>query len=204
MECLGLRISECVIVNLRELDFDKRTVRRWNCKKKEWKIMPMPPKLYDELQGYLREYGDEVRRHGGYLIYNRFRPETAKNFHLSIGNLRTVFKRYLRKAGLDDCYIVLKSGGNQPGKTRTLTRLCPHSFRHYFGAQVYKRTKDIVLTSKLMDHSRLDVTMTYMDSVGEKMTEAMNMTFGNSKGPEIDIQEFMNVYQMYQRMKAGV
>jgi integrase len=38
----------------------------------------------------------------------------------------------------------------------------PHSARHYFGTQMYKRTKDIVLVSKLLRHASIETTQRYI------------------------------------------
>lgn len=200
---LGLRIAEASLVNVKDFDLKQRTFRRWNCKRKHWVVMPMPPKLHNALTEYLAVEGENVKRHGGFILYNNrlFRPNQEP--HLTTGYLRRIFKEYIEKAGLGDYYMEIKSSGLQPGKTRRLHRLSTHSLRHYFGAQTYKCSRDIVLVSKLMDHSRIDVTMTYLDSAGQRAKEIMDKAFGEEEKQPIDLAEFTKVYQLYQQMKNG-
>lgn len=41
-----------------------------------------------------------------------------------------------------------------------------HSFRHYFAVQLYKRTRDIYVVSKKLNHVSVAVTQRYLDSLG--------------------------------------
>lgn len=45
----------------------------------------------------------------------------------------------------------------------------PHSCRHYFATELYKRINNIVLVSKLLGHARIETTMQYIDCFGESL-----------------------------------
>jgi integrase len=44
-----------------------------------------------------------------------------------------------------------------------------HDFRHYFAVQEYKKNKDIFRLSKLLNHAGIQVTQTYLRSIGIEM-----------------------------------
>jgi integrase len=41
-----------------------------------------------------------------------------------------------------------------------------HDFRHYFAVQEYKKDKDIVRVSKLLNHSNVSITQNYLRGLG--------------------------------------
>ena len=47
-------------------------------------------------------------------------------------------------------------------RKRISWRYTPHSFRHYFAVREYERTKDIYSLSKLLDHSSISMTESYL------------------------------------------
>lgn len=174
----GMRISEAVIVNLKDIDLQRKTIRRWNCKRRRWITMDIPPKAHEAILKYLKAEGENVKKHGGYLIYNPRRLKPTEKGYLSDGHMRKVFRDIIIKAGLDDHYIEIKCNGYQPGESRKLYRLSTHSLRHAFASAIYQKTQDIVVTSKLLDHGQINTTLVYMDAMGKKLKDAINKTFG--------------------------
>lgn len=199
----GMRISEAIIVNLKDINLENKTIRRWNCKRRHWITMDIPPKAYEAIIAYLRIEGENIKKHDGYMIYNTRRLKPTQKKHLSDGHMRAVFRNTIKKARLDDHYVEVENFGYQPGKSRKLYRLSTHSLRHAFASAIYQKTQDIVVTSKLLDHGQLNTTLVYMDSMGKKLKEAINKTFGDEKVDEGDIEEFMKFYRMYRRLKSG-
>ncbi len=61
---------------------------------------------------------------------------------ISIRLVQQIFQVLREKCGLD-------------------TPATPHSCRHYFASQLVERTQDVVATSRLMGHSRVQTTMVY-------------------------------------------
>ena len=56
---------------------------------------------------------------------------------------------------------------HQEGKIRA--SFSCHDFRHFFAVQEYKRNKDIFRLSKLLNHTGISITQTYLKSLGVKL-----------------------------------
>jgi len=201
---LGLRSSEVQVVNLRDINLEKRLIRRWNVKRKHWKTMRIPPMLYDEIVKYLEVEGEKVKLHSGYLFYSPRKIKPNQRPYLSTGHMRDLFRHYLAKAGLNDAYVEIDSAGYQPGRRRRLMRLSTHSLRHFFASQSFQKTKNIMIVKELLDHSKLSTTQIYLEEISGKANDAMDEIFPSErKESREDIEELRRVYRLYQQLKAG-
>lgn len=81
-----------------------------------------------------------------YLFVN---PKTGKPYT----TLRKSFKRCARMVGLDN--------------------LTPHDIRRTFGTRIYKKTGDIDLTRKALDHTSIETSMSYIITTESEVDKAM-------------------------------
>lgn len=207
MAFLGLRVGECVRVRFSDINLERRTIRVLNIKEKEWEYMDLPPRAHEAIFSYISRYEDKIKERGGWLIHNNVKTAKGEKMHHSEGNIRRVFRDIIKELKLDDTYLVLGTRGFQPGEARNLYRLSCHSFRHFFGAKCYELTQDLVLTAKLLRHKNIQTTMTYLEAISKKKKAAICSIFPSQKQAEVtkgdNMQEFMEVFRMYQQMKTG-
>lgn len=131
----GLRIGE--VANLRVEDIDSKKMRIFVREGKENKERyTILPKVSLEM---LREYYKKERPNHpeGYLFLNReWNP-------LKIERMRVFFRRYRRKAKINDEFVV-------------------HSLRHSFATDLIERGATLIQVKELMGHSNIRSTMEYV------------------------------------------
>lgn len=131
----GLRIGE--VANLRVEDIDSKKmrifVREGKGNKERYTILP---KVSLEM---LREYYKRERPNHpeGYLFLNR------EGNPLKIERMRVFFRRYRRKAKINDEFVV-------------------HSLRHSFATDLIERGATLIQVKELMGHSNIRSTMEYV------------------------------------------
>lgn len=131
----GLRISEAV--NLRIEDIDSRKmrifVREGKGKKERYTVLPKTS--LEMLRKYYQMY--QPRHPEGYIFLNR------EGNPLKVERTRVFFRRYRRKAKLDEKFVV-------------------HSLRHSFATDLIERGATILEVKELMGHSNIRSTMEYI------------------------------------------
>lgn len=131
----GLRISEAA--NLRIEDIDSSDMRLFvrNGKGKRQRYTVLPKASLEMLRKYYRMY--KPKHPEGYMFLNRagnpMKPE----------RLRVFFRRYRRKAKIDESFIV-------------------HSLRHSFATKLIEEGVPLVQVKELLGHSCIRSTMTYV------------------------------------------
>lgn len=131
----GLRIGEAANLRVEDIDSKKMRifVREGKGNKERYTILP---KVSLEM---LREYYKKERPNHpeGYLFLNR------EGNPLKIERMRVFFRRYRRKAKIDDEFVV-------------------HSLRHSFATDLIERGATLIQVKELMGHSNIRSTMEYV------------------------------------------
>ena len=127
----GLRVSELVGLDLRDLDFAEMTVRVIGKGRKE-RIVPFGGAAASALREYL-----DVRGPGpGAVFLNRRRGR------LTVRSVHTIVRRRARAAGI-------------------VRRVSPHTLRHTFATHLLDSGADLRMIQELLGHSRLSTTQRY-------------------------------------------
>lgn len=132
----GLRISE--VANLRVGDIDSKKmrifVRKGKGRKERYTILP------ETSLKMLRKYWKTSGRKGK-KEEKIFLNETGRE--ISVYSIRTQFRKYRRKAKLDEKFVV-------------------HSLRHSFATDLIERGANIIEVKEIMGHSNIRSTMEYI------------------------------------------
>ena len=131
----GLRVSEAV--NLRIEDIDSRKMRIFVRAGKGGKdrYTVLPKTSLEMLRKYYKMY--KPKHPEGYMFLNR------EGNPLKVERLRVFFRRYRRKAGISEEFIV-------------------HSLRHAFATRLVEEGIPLVQVKELLGHSCIRSTMTYV------------------------------------------
>jgi len=143
----GLRLGEFISVEVGEIDLDKRllTVRGNASKSKKTRYIPLHPTLILHLRDYFAE-------------------RKKRNYKTQYLIVSSSSDKGLSKHGLKNW---VKSLGGKAGVKFHL-----HQFRHAFACNLALKDVNAVKIQKLLGHSSLDMTMTYLRSIGtEDMQE---------------------------------
>ena len=131
----GLRISEAT--NIRVEDIDSKNMRIFvrNGKGERERYTVLPKASLEMLRECYRRY--KPNHPEGYMFLNR------KGNPLKVERLRVFFRRYRRKAGISEDFIV-------------------HSLRHSFATRLVEGGVPLVQVKELLGHSCIRSTMTYV------------------------------------------
>ena len=131
----GLRISEAT--NIRIEDIDSKNMRLFvrNGKGERERYTVLPKASLEMLRECYRRY--RPNHPEGYMFLNR------EGNPLKVERLRVFFRRYRRKAGISEEFIV-------------------HSLRHSFATRLVEEGVPLVQVKELLGHSCIRSTMTYV------------------------------------------
>ena len=131
----GLRISEAT--NIRVEDIDSKNMRLFvrNGKGERERYTVLPEASLGMLRKCYKMY--KPKHKDGYMFLNR------EGNPLKVERLRVFFRRYRRKAGINDSFIV-------------------HSLRHSFATKLVEEGVPLVQVKELLGHSCIRSTMTYV------------------------------------------
>ena len=131
----GLRISEAT--NIRVEDIDSKNMRLFvrNGKGERERYTVLPEASLEMLRECYRIYKPKHKE--GYMFLN------SEGNPLKVERLRVYFRRYRKKAGIDDRFIV-------------------HSLRHSFATKLVEEGVPLVQVKELLGHSCIRSTMTYV------------------------------------------
>jgi site-specific recombinase XerD len=142
---LGLRRSELINLQLKDIDFNRNAILIFNSKGKKDRIVPFPAKLKKQMLEYISEYEPEK-----YLVEGREKGE--KYSDTTIGK---IFKKYADN--------VLKSN--------TFT---PHSLRHSLATHLLDSGVDIRYIQELLGHKSSRTTEIYTHVSMRSLKEIRN------------------------------
>lgn len=136
----GIRVSECVGLDVNHLDLDKRSfvVTR---KGGNRTILYMPDEVYDAIIDYLP---------------SRLAVETQSTaLFLSLQNNRI---------GVRSVQMLVKKFANA---STPLKKITPHKLRSTYGTNLYRETKDIYVVAAVLGHSDVNTTKKHYAAIDE-------------------------------------
>lgn len=131
----GLRISEAVNIRIEDIDNENMRIFVRNGKGERQRYTVLPEKSLEMLRECYRRY--KPKHPEGYMFLNR------EGNPLKVERLRVFFRRYRRKAGISEDFIV-------------------HSLRHSFATKLVEEGVQLVQVKELLGHSCIRSTMTYI------------------------------------------
>ena len=131
----GLRISEATNIRIEDIDSKKMRLFVRNGKGERERYTVLPKASLEMLRECYRRYRPNHLE--GYMFLNR------EGNPLKVERLRVFFRRYRRKAGISEDFIV-------------------HSLRHAFSTRLVEEGIPLVQIKELLGHSCIRSTMTYV------------------------------------------
>lgn len=130
---LGLRVSELVRLQVNDLDSRRLVVHVHAGKGRKDRLVPLSPKLLEELRAYWRQY-----RPAGWLF-----PGKKPNCHRSVASVQRLIRRVARRARL----------------TKTIT---VHTLRHSYATHQLEAGLDLLTLQRVLGHQSLKTTAGYV------------------------------------------
>lgn len=102
---------------------------------------------------------------------------TATGKKLAAANVRNMIYTYSEKAGIQE--EVKKHYRDEEGKKLDKVykekKVSPHTLRHTFATELYKKSKDLMTVKKALGHSDISTTMIYTHLVDEDLENGMKL-----------------------------
>ena len=176
--CLGinsaLRVSDIVTLDLNDIfnaDLTFRNVIGNEQKTKKYKEFPLTDTLQAEMANYICTYLGIVFNIFLYDINDYYKLSSADKEKIKeIINTKPLFPSERTNGYLSrvQVYRVLNEAADKIG----LEKIGTHTMRKTFGYWFYKRTKDIAMLQKMLNHSSIRETLIYIDIEQEEINNA--------------------------------
>jgi len=144
MSNAGLRVSEALNLELTDIEWNKGKLKVRNGKGKKDRFVWISK---DDLN-LLTKWRD-MRFGGNHLLFTTKSGGPVYDVYM-----RQLMTRLRKKAGINK-------------------NIHPHTLRHTFATDLYRKTKDIMLVQKALGHSDVSTTMIYTHIVDDELEEAM-------------------------------
>lgn len=137
---MGLRVSELIALELRDIDLDRKQVHIRNAKGKKDRYVNLPERMLELYADYLKTYQPQ-----SYLFEGQFGGKYTTR------SAQAVFKQCLEKAGIN------KSSGF-------------HGVRHSYATHLLEAGTDMVFIQKLLGHKHIKTTELYAKVSNKMLT----------------------------------
>ncbi len=131
MYSLGLRTSELINLQLKDMDGDRNCITIKQAKGRKDRIVPFPKSLKKPLREYYKLYKPQV-----YLF------ESPKGGVYNAGSVRALFKKACKNAGIQK-------------------QVTPHSLRHSYATHLLEAGTNLRLIQELLGHNSIKTTLIY-------------------------------------------
>ncbi len=170
---MGLRVSEVCSLKKNNILGNRITYRQAKNKRLHTRIIP------SYIKDLLFQYID---KHQDYFIDDYLFPpmnNRSKFPYIQTSTIRWILCKFRRKYNLDDSYYVRRD-------KKPLYRVSVHTLRHSFLTRFYSNCKDLMLTSEVIGHKKIDVTADYIKAWNkhqeeEKIVNSENMILLETK-----------------------
>ncbi|SDM48940.1 tyrosine-type recombinase/integrase [Halarsenatibacter silvermanii] len=154
----GLRLSEAINLSWQDVNLQTGEIKIRESKNEKGRIVWLNEETLEKLKNWRRRQNEELEKEVD-LVFT-----TKTGNQLNPRNVRSMVYNYTEKAGI------------------TNKDVSPHTFRHTFATDLYRRTKNLRLVQKALGHADISTTQIYTHIVDEEMEEAMK----NFRGGERD------------------
>lgn len=158
----GIRVSECVGLNVADIDFANMTfvVTR---KGEKRSILYFNDEVRDALESYLFVRSEQLKRKG-------IDPDSEDALFLSLQNKRITVRAV---------EIIVKKYSSIVTPLKNIT---PHKLRSTYGTALYRQTNDIYVVAEVLGHNDINTTKKHYAAIGEdiKKSASDKVIFRNS------------------------
>lgn len=154
----GLRVSELIDLDVRDVDFISETLRVMGKGKKE-RLLP----IGSHAMAAIQKYRQQASVHDGALFINKNKDPQKRR--LSARSVQLLLKKYLQASdiGFD---------------------ITPHKLRHTFATHMLDHGADLRSVQTLLGHASLSTTQIYTHVTKERMREAYDAAHPRAAEPE--------------------
>lgn len=135
----GIRLSELVGLNRGDVDMGNTSITIRRSKNGKFETVYMNKELYEQLSLYFKE--NLIESDAPLFLSN-------KGYRLQTNSVEVMLKKYVKLAGINK-------------------KITPHKLRATFGTSIYRNTRDIYLTAKLLGHNSVNTTTKYYVELDE-------------------------------------
>jgi len=139
----GLRVSEITNLRTSEIDLETGKFRVVNGKGGKDRNLVIPPLTIEVLKDWQKKKPES----------DDFFP-TLKGGQLGVRYLQQMIKRYALKAGISK-------------------RITPHSLRHFYATEHYRKERDIEALRQILGHESISTTTIYITLANIEVEESM-------------------------------
>jgi integrase/recombinase XerD len=164
----GVRISELVGLDRRDLDLDDGLVRVMGKGSKE-RVVPVGSTARDALGLYLA----------------RGRPELAAHARRSVGGEAVFLNARGGRLSRQSCWKIVRTTGERAGLRG---RLSPHVLRHSCATHMLDRGADIRVVQELLGHASLSTTQVYTKVSPERLRAVYEAAHPRARFPDTALQ----------------
>lgn len=156
----GLRVSEVVGLNDRDVDFSRGVVRVMGKGRKE-RIVPIGQKALEALKAYLPKRNEELAR---LQVKREHQPLfiNIRGGRLTSRSVARILQKYVRKGAL-------------------LRRVSPHSLRHSFATHLLDAGADLRAIQEMLGHVSLSTTQRYTHVSTARLMEVYDRSHPRAK-----------------------
>jgi len=151
----GLRVGEAVLLDVRDLNPDRREVRVLGKGRKE-RVVPVPGRALASLRAYL-----EPRERPGILAEPLFL--NARGGRLGDRGVRKILRQRMLELGVDG-------------------RASPHTLRHSYATHLLDADVDLRSIQELLGHARLSTTQRYTRVSAERLARIYRVAHPRARG----------------------
>lgn len=148
----GLRVSEVVNMDLKDIDFDDYSIKFYGKGDKE-RYVPLHRDVIEAVLDYL-PHREEIRPKDENAEAALFR--SRQGTRLTARSIQLRIKQYAKLAGI-----------------RGAEKITPHKLRHTFATMLYQSTKDIRVVQDLLGHTDISTTQIYTHTEKEDRRNAV-------------------------------
>jgi site-specific recombinase XerD len=148
----GIRVSECVGLNIRDINFDNKSFLVTRKGEKE-SILYLNDDIIIALQNYLSIRNDR-------LELKNIDPNTVDAFFLSLQNKRMTVRAV---------EIIVKKYTQM---VNPIKRITPHKLRSTYGTALYRETNDIYVVAEVLGHKDINTTKKHYAAISEDIKKS--------------------------------
>ena len=141
----GIRLSELVNIDLKDIDFENKCIKNVICKGNKERIVYINDKIIQRLNEYLNTRADNFEA----LFISSHKKRISRR------EVEDICKKAFSILGLED------------------HNFTTHTLRHTAATQLYSKTKDILLVKEFLGHASLKATEIYSHTINDAVRNAV-------------------------------
>ncbi|WP_134117447.1 tyrosine-type recombinase/integrase [Orenia marismortui] len=164
----GLRLSEVINLKWNNVDFNAESIDVKEGKGGKDRVVWFGQTTKDILANWKKRQNKELNKKEAENKNNLVFTSLTGN-KLNQRNVRRMIYKYADKAGIQDTIKRVDSEGNEYVERK----VTPHTLRHTFATDTYRKSKNLLAVKKALGHSDISTTQIYTHLVDDELEEIM-------------------------------